>query len=200
MATQETSELDGEEFLHLAMQASARGEHEQAISSLKRALAKSPGDGRIHYLLGAEHAQIGMYDRACEEMRQAIELDPKLDTARFQLGLLHITSARPEQAAEAWKPLDALGPEHPLYLFKAGLLHLARDEFKECGELLEKGVALNRSNLALNNDMQRVLQEVKKHLQTTAPSPTPSGAMQQPKASRHVLLSAYRQDDEKKDH
>lgn len=199
MTTQVTSELDSEEFLHLAMQASARGEHEQAISSLKRALAKTPGDGRIHYLLGAEHAQIGMYDRACEEMRQAVELDPKLDTAHFQLGLLHITSARPEQAAAAWKPLDALGPEHSLYLFKIGLLHLARDEFNECGELLKKGIALNRSNPALNNDMQRVLQEVERHLQTAVAPSVSSTTAKRTKAPRHVLLSAYRQDDEKKD-
>lgn len=186
--------LDAEELLHLALAASAQGEHEDAISSLKRALTLAPKEGRIHYMLGAEHAQIGMYDRAAEEMARAVELDPNLDTARFQLGLLHITSGRVEQAERAWIPLEKLGAENPLYLFKSGLLHLARDEFEQCAQLLKKGMALNRTNAALNNDMQRVLQDVEKHLQTSAetrPATTKAAA-----PSKHVLLSAYRQNRE----
>lgn len=192
-----SSELDAEELLHLAMNASAEGKHEDAISSLKRALALAPREGRIHYMLGAEHAQIGLYDRAAEEMARAVQLDPRLDTAHFQLGLLHITSGRPEQAAAAWKPLDALGVEHPLYMFKTGLLCLARDEFKECAHLLEKGIERNKANAALNNDMRKVLQDVEKHLQTaTAAASTPAPGAGTPK---HVLLSAYRQHREEKD-
>ena len=193
-----SSDIDAEELLHLAMNASAAGKHEDAISSLKRALALAPTEGRIHYMLGAEHAQIGLYDRAAEEMAQAVKLDPGLDTARFQLGLLHITSGRVDQAAAAWKPLEALGAEHPLNLFKTGLLHLARDEFKECVQCLERGIAANKANAALNNDMRRVLQDVEKHTQSqTAQTPAPPPKVND--APKHVLLSAYRQHRDEKD-
>ncbi|MBI3900266.1 MAG: tetratricopeptide repeat protein [Gammaproteobacteria bacterium] len=194
--------LDADELLHLAIQASAQGNHEQAITALKRAIGVAPNEGKLHYMLGAEHAQIGMYDRAAEEMARAVELDPKLDTARFQLGLLHLTSGRVEQATNAWKPLESLGAEHPLYLFKTGLLHLVRDEFDECAKHLNKGIALNQANAALNNDMRQVLRDIDKQLQANSTSAKPATPAKAAAAPKHVLLSAYRQnrdDDKDKD-
>ncbi|HEX9810946.1 MAG TPA: tetratricopeptide repeat protein, partial [Burkholderiales bacterium] len=129
-----TPNLDDEELLHLALNASSENRHEEAISYLKQALNLAPANAKAHYMLGAEHAQIGLYDRATEEMAAAVKLDPDLVTAHFQLGLLHITSGRAKEAEDAWKPLDRLDREHPLHLFKTGLLHLARDEFAECGQ------------------------------------------------------------------
>lgn len=193
-----SSELDAEELLHLAMSASAEGRHEDAISSLKRALALSPREGRIHYMLGAEHAQIGLYERAAEEMAQALQFDPRLDTARFQLGLLHVTSGRVDQAAEVWKPLDKLGAEHPLHLFKTGLLHLAHGEFQESARLLARGIARNNANPALNNDMWRMLRDVQTHLEAPAVK-TPATSPASPGSPKHVLLSAYRQNHDEKD-
>lgn len=192
-------ELDAEELLHLALLASNQNKHEESISFLKRAQSQAPKQGKIFYLLGAEHAQIGLYDRAVEEMTKAVELDPSLHTASFQLGLLHMTSGRVEQAAGAWQSLDTLGPQHPLYLFKTGLLHLASDDFEASKENLRKGIQLNKHNDALNRDMQRVLSDVEKHLDTTKSASAPAAAeTKQEKTSNHVLLSAYRKnrDDE----
>jgi Flp pilus assembly protein TadD len=186
--------LDADELLHLALDASRQGKNEDAITLLKRALALAPKDARLHYLLGAEHAQIGLYDRAVEEMRDAVKLNPALETAHFQLGLLHITCARVQAAAEAWKPLDKLGPEHPLFLFKTGLLHLAQDEFGECEQYLRRGIAANKTNTTLNADMERVLKEVEGRTPPPANAATPDGAPQtsKPTTPKHVLLSAYR--------
>jgi tetratricopeptide (TPR) repeat protein len=192
MAQTANQYLDADELLHLALEASRQDRHEEAITYLKRALALAPEDARLHYLLGAEHAQIGLYDRAVEEMQQAVKINPALETAHFQLGLLHITSGRVEAAQEAWKPLDKLGAEHPLFLFKTGLLHLAKDEFRECEQHLRRGMAANKLNAALNNDMARVLKEIEGR--TPSPSGTnPSGgATPKPGTPKHVLLSAYR--------
>lgn len=160
MANIQTERLDADELLHLALDAMKANRHEEAITSLKRALDLSPNDARMRYLLGAEHAQIGMYDRAVEEIGKAVEIDPKLSTARFQLGMLHLTSARVDQAAQAWEALDELDSDHPLRLFKTGLLHLARDEFDLCVPLLEKGMAANKENPTLNRDMQQILTSI----------------------------------------
>lgn len=193
------NKLDDEELLHLAMRASNENRHEEAISHLKQALELAPNNAKVHYMLGAEHAEIGLYDRAAEEMAAAVKLDPSLVTAQFQLGLLHITSGRVPEAELAWKPLDALGPGNFLYLFKKGMLHLARDEFEDCMQALEKGISLNRMNEALNNDMRRVLGEVRNVISARKPDATPPADEKASKPASHVLLSAYRQNrgDEK---
>src|SRR5262245_28502601 len=134
MESASVERLDAEELLQLALKASGEKGHEQSITYLKRALELKPDEGRLHYMLAAEHAQMGLYDRAAEEMAKAVELDPSLVTAHFQVGLLHITSGRVAQAEAAWRPLDKLGEDHFLRLFKTGMLHLVRDEFKERSE------------------------------------------------------------------
>lgn len=67
MANTASARLDADELLHLALNAAQANRHEEAITSLKRALDISPNDARMHYMLGAEHAQIGLHDRAVEE-------------------------------------------------------------------------------------------------------------------------------------
>jgi tetratricopeptide (TPR) repeat protein len=192
MAEAPSERLDADELLHLAMAASRQGKSEEAITLLKRAVIVAPRDGRLHYLLGAEHAQIGLYDRAVEELQKAVQLNPDLETAHFQLGLLHLTSGRVDPAAEAWKPLDKLDHSHFLYLFKTGLLHLAKDEFKQAEEHLRRGLAANKTNQALNNDMTGVLKDIEKQLASN-PAVTPGEKSATSKTtSKHALLSAYK--------
>ena len=80
--------------------------------------------------------------------------------------------------------------DHPLYLFKTGLLHLAQDEFNECVLNLKRGIQLNAANPALNNDMQRILGDLEKNINST-PATTPVKNKLAPPA--HSLLSAYRE-------
>jgi tetratricopeptide (TPR) repeat protein len=182
--------LDAEELLHLALKASGENGHEESITYLKRALELKPNEGRLHYMLAAEHAQMGLYDRAAQEMTKAVELDPSLVTAHFQLGLLHVTSGRVEEAEAAWRPLDKLGEGHFLRLFKSGMLHLVRDEFKESAECLEKGIQANTFNEALNNDMRKVLRDVQERLGKQPDTASDSTVRPLPTAGR--VLSAYR--------
>lgn len=189
------SRLDVDELLHLAIRASQNNQHEQTIDYLKQALDVDPKNAKALYLLGAEHAEIGLYDRAVEDMTKAVALDPDLVTAHFQLGLLHITAGRVDAAAQAWRPLDKLGDANPFYLFKAGMLHLVKDEFAECVASLEKGIALNTMNEALNNDMRRIAEEAKTRIKEPETAKAPSTG----KKAGHVLLSAYRNQKDDKD-
>ena len=191
MPTGSAERLDADELLQLAIRASGADNHEESISYLKRAVDVAPKNGKVHYMLGAEHAQIGLYERAMEEMKHAVDLEPTLYTAHFQLGLLLVTAGRPDQAKAAWQALDNLGPSDPLYLFKSGLLHLVSDEFPQAMDQLKKGLALNTTNEALNRDMRRVLDDIEKLVASSTP-PTD----QQPpskQTDQHVLLSAYRE-------
>lgn len=204
------AQLDAEELLHFAIRASQNKQHEKAILYLKHALTQEPDNAKLHYFLGAQHAEIGLYDRAVEEMSRAVTLDPALDTAHFQLGLLHATAARIPEAEQAWQPLDKLGEQHPLYLFKTGLLQLTRDEFEDAAASLRKGMELNQQNPNLNQDMARVLNNIEQILeqqpandsQTDVPKTSDDETQQKQKEStggNHIFLSAYNKDNEDDD-
>jgi Flp pilus assembly protein TadD len=196
--TSPINKLDDQELLHLALRASNENRHEDAIKYLKDAVELAPNNAKVHYMLGAEHAEIGLYDRAAEEIAHAVKLDPSLTTASFQLGLLHITSARVAEAEEAWKPLDKLGENNPLYLFKQGMLHLTRDEFDAATASLQKGISLNKANEALNRDMHRILKEIESRPKDAPKTATPKEASVK-KPAAHVLLSAYKQNPDETD-
>ena len=178
--------LDDEELLHLAIEASRKQRHGDAIQYLKDAAEKAPRNARVRFLLGAEHAQIGLLDRAQEEMTAALAIDPSLVPARFQLGLLFLVRARVDEAAEAWKPLDSLPETDPYLHFKRGLEHLVRDEFERCKSAIAEGMRLNTSNPPLNQDMQRIVDEVGSRTQPDATTPAA-----EPDRRGHLLLSAY---------
>ncbi len=194
--------LDAEELLHLALIATQEDRHEDSIELLKRALELSPDNAQAYYLLGAVHAQIGLYDRAAQEMLKATELAPELYPAHFQLGLLHLTSGRLEEATQAWEALDRLGEDDPFYLFKSGLLHLARDEYEACIADLGKGIELNTTNAALNQDMTKMLDAAQALIEKGQSPATEAPAQKdnKPQGGAHVFLSAYQRDDDESSH
>jgi tetratricopeptide (TPR) repeat protein len=185
MTPESTSRLDDEELLHLAIEASRNQRHADAIHFLKEAAAKSTGNAKVHYLLGAEHAQIGLIDRAEEDMATALELDPSLVPARFQLGLLFLVRGKVANAMTVWEALEKLDDSDPYLHFKRGLEYLAQDDFARCQESLALGMSLNRANPPLNRDMLRIVDEVK------ARTSAPAAASQEPASAPHVLLSGY---------
>ncbi|EUJ10334.1 hypothetical protein Meth11DRAFT_1148 [Methylophilaceae bacterium 11] len=149
--------LTQDELLHLAIEATRRGEHGASISYLKEGVTRFPDDAKLAYVLGAEFAQIGIYDKAEYEMQRAISLDPELYTASFQLGLLQMTLGKVEDAKSSWKLIDKLPETHSLWLFKTGIEQLAVNQFSDAKRLLEQGIALNDFSPELNHDMSTVL-------------------------------------------
>lgn len=152
--------LDQEELFQLALQAMESQQHAEAVALLKQGVRNDGEDARLRYLLGAEYAQIGLFERAVAELEQAVTLQPSLLMAVFQLGLLYLTQGQPDRAEQAWQGLDALAAEHPLQLFRQGLLHLIRDEFANCRQSLEQGIAANQLVPMLNEDMKRILSQL----------------------------------------
>jgi tetratricopeptide (TPR) repeat protein len=198
------SALDAEELMHLALRAMENDESEAAITYLKRALVLAPNDGRLHFLLGAVHAEIGLDERAIAELSRAAQLAPELHTAHFQLGTLLLKRGEVERAAQAWRPLDVLDRNHPLYLFKSALTRLAEGDYSHCIADLKQGIARNDENEALNAEMREALARTEALMAAeveTPPAGTPlvSQAVSSPAPKRkeldahHVLLAGYEQ-------
>jgi tetratricopeptide (TPR) repeat protein len=194
--------LDGAELLHLALEASGRDDHGTAITYLKQAIELSDGNASMSseyakylYMLGAEYAQIGMMERAQDHMGQAIDMDPELHTARFQLGLLQITQGNTQAAAEVLLPLEALPTTAALHHFGKGLLCLIREELTPCREALLHGIELNSAsstpNLALNRDMQMLLQSLADLNQAASEDTAQNIDKDASNAEASFLMSAY---------
>jgi tetratricopeptide (TPR) repeat protein len=189
------SDLD--EQLRRVLDASERGDTASAIARLSELHTLRP-DARAAYLLGAEFAQMGVFDAAEAYFREAVRLDPTLGTAHLQLGLLLLTQARVDEAMTAWQGLDDRPDGDPLQLFRAGLQHLARDEFASCLVALRDGMRVNTANVALNSDMQRIVERIEEVLVAAGDG---SGSMTEPDTTTdHLLLSAYRGADGKTRH
>jgi hypothetical protein len=119
-------------------------------------------------------------------------MDPALSVARFQLGLLLTCLNEAGRAEMVLTPLMELGDDDPLRLFGAGLLALIGDRLADALRHLELGIERNRGNPALNADMHRLADEVRKAIgatQAEEPADEPDGASSGD--GLHVLLSAY---------
>jgi tetratricopeptide (TPR) repeat protein len=177
--------LTQEELLHLAVEATRRGEHGSSISYLKEGVTRFPDDAKLAYVLGAEFAQIGIYDKAENEMQRAILLDPELFTASFQLGLLQMTLGKVEEAKLSWKNIDKLPKEHSLWLFKTGLEELAAEKFAIARELLSQGISSNDFSPELSKDMTTILESM-------PPEEVNDGSKNTDSAAGQVWLNAYK--------
>lgn len=182
--------LDQQELLQLAINAGGAGDSGSAIAYLKEAVSRSDASAKVHYLLGAEYAQIGLYERAIGEMEAAVALDPALAIARLQLAMLWLGANDGARAAEVLQALEQLGEADPLRHFAAGLLHLIRGEHADAARRLQQGIALNTVNPALNGDMRNVITHIEQgaaagSAATEAPAAAPEAD------SQHILLSAY---------
>ena len=93
--------LDAEEYFHLALHASAMGDHHACMNYLEEVLQRQPRNARAIYLLAVQHAELGLTQRAIAGIKTALTIEPDLELARFQLGLLLLfDSSQPSEAKD----------------------------------------------------------------------------------------------------
>ena len=151
--------LDATEYLHLAINASNKGDHHAALSYLKEALSREPENAKALYLLAAEYAELGLFDRAIEGMQQCLQLDPNIEMARFQLGLLFAQANKPEDAKAQWQQL-ATASDEALKVFSAAMIELLQDDKDSAARSLSLGISKCASNPALKRDMEQLLMRI----------------------------------------
>jgi len=182
------STLDQRELIHVALDAIKRQDGGMALACLKEATARPDSIAISHFLLASQYAQLQMMDRAVEEFEAAIAMDPGLAIARFQLGLLLLSSGNAERANDVLTPLTVPGGDEALAHFANGLLHLIRDEFSETVRYLNEGIRLNTENAALNNDMQKIIDEIAKVVPQSSDA---EENIEEESSAQHLLISAY---------
>ncbi|MEK6789603.1 MAG: tetratricopeptide repeat protein [Pseudomonadota bacterium] len=148
--------LDAAEYLHLAIDASQKGDHHAALNYLNQALENEPANAGLIYFQAAEHAELGLFERACAGMTKALEIDGRIDIARFQLGLLHLKLQRPDDARETFSTLVSLTQDDSLRTFGEAYINLLDDDLAGARTKLEAGL-VNCNNPALKADMARIL-------------------------------------------
>lgn len=145
-----------------------------------------PEDPRLHFMKGSALISSGQLIEAHASLTKAVEIAPDFAIARFQLGFFQLTSGESNEALKTWAPLDALGDDHYLNVFAKGLRHLIRDEFADCIDTLNHGIALNTENAPLNNDMALIIEQCQ-----TLKSDTPPETEEAVTSTTSALLGQF---------
>lgn len=140
------------------------------VSTVNALLERYEEDPRLHFLKGSILAGEGKLIEAHGSLLKAVDIAPDFAIARFQLGFFQLTSGESNNALKTWARLDMLPEEHYLKLFVVGLRHLIRDEFQDCIDTLRKGMAVNKENPPLNNDMQLIIEQCQPLISATGSS------------------------------
>jgi tetratricopeptide (TPR) repeat protein len=103
-----------------------RGQFEQAIHELKKAIALDPQSAASHMLLGQAYLgmrSVGLIAEAKAELQQALDLDPNLIWARFYLAKVYIDQGRSDKAKVELERGLAEKPNVPHFLSLLGEVH-----------------------------------------------------------------------------
>lgn len=104
---------DSTEALRLSAQLQQlRGEHAQAVTILRQALAKDPRDALLHIGLGVSLQSQGENEAALSALQRACELAPDFAPAWFNLGRMFQLLGRPAGAITALHRALDLDPAH----------------------------------------------------------------------------------------
>lgn len=100
--------------------------YENALPMLNRALAKTPQDARLHYLMGLILRDRAVYDEASKYLARAIELQPGLAPAHGAMGVLLDLQGQHEAARPFHERAVELDPTSARHLNNLGFsLYLA---------------------------------------------------------------------------
>lgn len=156
--------LDSDELLRLALSAMNASKDAEATDLLKILVDREPSHAYGQYLLAAQHAQLGLMDRAEVGFRAAVTLAPAdFPMPRFQLGQLLVLKGEAGEARETLAPV-AQGSDS-LAAYAAALTDLTVEDVPSAIQHLQQGLGLPQAIPALEQDMARLLQQLREREQ-----------------------------------
>jgi tetratricopeptide (TPR) repeat protein len=155
-----TAMLDPEEYFHLALHASAAGDHHACMSYIEEVLQRQPRNARAIYLLAVQHAELGLMQRAITGIKAALSIDPELEIARFQLGLLLMFDKNEPQEAKRY--LERLGSSEnrALRAYSQAMIAIADNEPALARQKLAIGLTESSSDAPLSTLMRRLFERM----------------------------------------
>ena len=90
----------------------ARGQHQDAIRTMQRALAQRPDEALYHNTMGTLLGAAGQYEAAIAALQRTCQLQPQLVLAWYNLGVMLTKCVRPAKAADALRRAVLLAPGH----------------------------------------------------------------------------------------
>jgi tetratricopeptide (TPR) repeat protein len=89
---------------------SLRGQHQEAIATMRQAMTQRPDDALYCNTLGTIYGNAGNYDAAVEVLQRACQLQPGLALAWFNLGVMLVRGVRNDEAEAALHRAVELDP------------------------------------------------------------------------------------------
>lgn len=129
------------------------GEHSQALSVLKQAVALGPEYGQAHHHLGWALSELGQHAQAESQYRLALVGDAKDPMIRMRLGLALEAQGKLKEALEAYSQAGQLVPRWPDPLLGIGRVLLGLGRPRDAETALRRGLSLQPGSAT----MQRAL-------------------------------------------
>ena len=107
-------------FHNLGVIAQQRGNHDQAVTRFRQALALQPDYGPSHLLLGSSLLALRRNSEALRELKRAVTLMPKEPQAHLQLAKAFESSENWIGAVQQFQKLVELAPQEPEYSYQLG--------------------------------------------------------------------------------
>nr|WP_298128477.1 hypothetical protein [uncultured Pseudoxanthomonas sp.] len=176
--------LDIDELIGLSLSAMRADRDAEATDLLKVLIEREPGHAYGHYLLAAQHAQLGLMDRAEAGFRTAATLaSADFPMPRFQLGQLLVLKGEAKEARETLAPVTQ--GSDSLAAYATALSALAVEDVPSAIQHLQRGLEQPQAIPALEQDMARLLRQLREREQLQEQPETAAAA------GASFLLSNY---------
>ena len=107
-------------YHNLGVISQQRGQHVEAVTRFRQALALEPDFGPAHLLLGSSLLALGKNAEAVRELQHAVKLMPQQPQAHLQLAEAYESSENWIAAVQQLQKLVELAPQEPEYSYQLG--------------------------------------------------------------------------------
>ena len=152
--------LDAEELFHLALHASAAGDHHACMTYLEEVLQREPHNARAIYLLAVQHAELGLTQRAVAGIKAALAIDSDLEIARFQLGLLLMFDRNEPREAKSYLERLCSSDNRALRAYAEAIIAIVDNDPVRARQKLAIGLCESASDSPLSELMRRLFERL----------------------------------------
>jgi tetratricopeptide (TPR) repeat protein len=127
-----------------------KGEIDEAVEELKKALLLEPVNVNVHNSLGVCYSIQGKYDQAVDEFKAVVSADPKEHMGFYNLGLVYIQTGQREQGLEFLLKANEIKDEVYEVAFQIGKLYLDLGDPQKGLRFLERAASLKPKSGAVH--------------------------------------------------